>query len=107
MSSKLTKESFEAETKEGTSLIKFEADWCGPCKKMTEILSEVEKDVTGVKFFTVDVDAEPELTKNFGIRGIPFTLKVVNGETVDSITGVQEIATIKKFILGNIEGEIA
>ena len=65
MSTKLTKDTFEAETKEGTSLIKFEAEWCGPCKKMTEIITEVEKDVTGVKFFTVDVDVEEELTKEY------------------------------------------
>ena len=99
MSEKLTTADFVEKTKEGVSIVKFEASWCGPCKAMTEVLNQVEKDSAGTKFFTVDADAETELVNKFGIRGIPFTLKIENGEASNSIIGVQTVERMKQFVI--------
>ena len=56
----------------GAILFDFYADWCGPCKKLSPILEEIEKERAGTfKLVKIDADANPELLKAMGIDGIP------------------------------------
>ncbi|MCD7975924.1 MAG: thioredoxin [Tannerellaceae bacterium] len=53
-------------------IIDFYADWCGPCKKVSPILSElagVYKD--DIIIYKINVDKEKELAATFGIQSIP------------------------------------
>ena len=54
------------------TIVKFTADWCGPCKMMNPVLEEIEKSYDGkLDIFNVDVDKEHEAAAAFGIRSIP------------------------------------
>jgi thioredoxin len=54
------------------AIVKFTADWCGPCKMMNPVLEEVEKEFEGkVDIYNVDVDKEHEPAAAFGVRSIP------------------------------------
>lgn len=56
-------------------IIDFYADWCGPCKIVSPILEELDKEYQGqIDFYKVDTDAEQELAVVFGIRSIPSIL---------------------------------
>ena len=56
-------------------LIDFYADWCGPCKMLTPILEELDKEYDGkINIYKVDTEAEQELSGVFGIRSIPSML---------------------------------
>ncbi len=56
-------------------IIDFYADWCGPCKMVSPILEELDKEFQGqIDFYKVDTDSEQELAIVFGIRSIPSIL---------------------------------
>lgn len=59
------------------AIIDFYADWCGPCKMVTQVLEEIQNDFGDkIDIFKIDVDAETELAAIFGIRNIPSLLFV-------------------------------
>ena len=69
-------------------VIDFWAEWCGPCKMVGPIiedLSEEYKDKAVIG--KVDVDNNDESTSKYGIRNIPTTLFIKNGEIVDKVVG--------------------
>lgn len=57
------------------AIIDFYADWCGPCKAVSPILEELDKEYQGlIDFYKIDTDQEQELAAMFGIRSIPTVL---------------------------------
>jgi thioredoxin 1 len=59
------------------AIIDFYADWCGPCKALSPILADLEKEFEGkIHIFKVDTEASPDLAAAFGIRSIPSLLFV-------------------------------
>lgn len=50
----------------------FSAVWCGPCKLFAPVFEKVSKEYEGkANFVKVDVDANPELARQWGIRSVP------------------------------------
>lgn len=57
------------------AIIDFYADWCAPCKTVSPILEELNKEYQGlIDFYKIDTDQEQELAAMFGIRSIPTIL---------------------------------
>lgn len=54
----------------------FSAPWCGPCRQLGPIMDEVAQQATVQK---VNVDAQPELAQQYGIRNIPTVILTSNG----------------------------
>lgn len=69
----LTKSAFENLLKfEGKVIVDFSAEWCGPCKKLAPIITEIESEYAGkVKVLRIDVDENSELAGELGISSIP------------------------------------
>jgi thioredoxin 1 len=69
-------------------LVDFWAEWCGPCRIVGPIVSEIGDDYKDkVVVGKVDVDNNPEVTGKYGIRNIPTVLFFKNGEVVDKQVG--------------------
>jgi thioredoxin 1 len=79
-------------------LIKFSATWCGPCKALAGSMKYV--DFKDVELVDIDVDKDPETTKNFDVRGVPTLILVEDGKEIGRKSGVLMANQIEQFIHG-------
>jgi len=81
------------------TLVDFYADWCGPCKVIAPLLEEIATDYAGkMKFYRLDVDANPQTAIKYNVRGIPTLLIFINGEIKDSLVGAVGKNDLIKFV---------
>jgi len=81
------------------AIIDFYADWCGPCKMVAPILSELAGEYQGrINIFKVNTDQEPELSGAFGIQSIPSILFIPMGEQPQMAAGALPKQAFKNII---------
>lgn len=95
----LTDATFERETNTGLTLTDFWAEWCGPCKMQSPILEKMSEESDGsVSYYKMDVDANPETPRQFGIMSIPTLLVKKDGEVVDTLIGYHSEEQIEEVL---------
>ena len=102
MVKELTKEDFNSEVLEGSGLkiVDFYADWCGPCRKLSPILQEIESEIQqNVTFTKINTDENLELAKTYQVSGLPTLLLFKDGNVVERLVGLMP----KSSIITNIE----
>ena len=52
-------------------IIKFSADWCGPCKKLSPLVEKISKSREDIILINIDVDTNADLCKKFNVKSIP------------------------------------
>ena len=84
----VTKDNFSTVTAENSLvLLDFWAVWCGPCKMIAPILTEIAEERADVVIGKVDVDSEMELAMQFGVSSIPTLVVIRNGQPVNKAVG--------------------
>lgn len=96
----ITKDNFKSEVLDfqGTVLIDFWADWCGPCRMLSPVIDEVAAENPAIKVGKVNVDAEQELAAQFGIMSIPTLLVFKNGQKAGESIGLVPKEQVEKLI---------
>jgi len=77
------------------TLLEFGATWCGPCKRMEPIIARLEADFRGrVDVVRVDIDQQPDVARQYGVKEVPTVVIVRNGATVYRVAGVVPYETL-------------
>jgi thioredoxin 1 len=78
-------------------LVDFWAEWCGPCRMISPLVSELSEDYNGRAVITkMDVDNNPGTAAKYGIRNIPTILFFKNGDVAD-----KQVGAVPKSILAS------
>lgn len=104
MEVEITKENFES-LKDGATLlvVDFWADWCGPCKMLAPILSQLAEEYDGkVIVGKCNVEENEELATEYSIRNIPTLLFFKNGQMLDKFVGAANKTKLKERFDANL-----
>ncbi|NPD91894.1 thioredoxin [Xylanibacter muris] len=96
----ITNENFETlKNGELPVVVDFWATWCGPCRAIAPIISELAEEYDGkIAVGKCDVEEADDIAAAYGIRNIPTLLFFKNGEVVDKLVGAASKAKIdEKF----------
>ena len=62
-------------------VVDFWAEWCGPCKQIAPDLEAISDEMAGqVVIAKVNMDENPDIAAQYGVRSIPTLLMFKNGE---------------------------
>ncbi len=80
-------------------LVDFWAEWCGPCHALAPVLESAVEDRAGaVELVKVDVDANPSLSQEYSVSGIPAVKAFRDGRVVAEFTGARARASVEQFL---------
>lgn len=83
----------------GPVLLKFEADWCGPCQAMKPMIEDIARDYDGrLTVATMDVDQNNQTPYRFGVRGVPTVILFKGGEVVGQKVGLPRKAELTALL---------
>lgn len=105
MEYRFTVDNFEAEVLQASTpvLVDFYADWCGPCKMMAPVVTQLAEEYEGkLKVGKCNIDDEDGLARMYRVMSIP-TMKIfVQGKDVATVVGAvpkeQLEAELKKVL---------
>ena len=97
---KINKENFASEVLNSNKpvLLDFYADWCGPCRMVGPIVSEIANERNDVKVGKINVDEQPELAAQFQVMSIPMLAVIKNGKLENQVVGYRSKEQIEAML---------
>ena len=84
-------------------LVDFWATWCGPCRSIAPLISQLAEKYNGkIKVCKADVDENAELASSYGVSSIPTLLIFKNGEIAAQRIGSASMPVLEAFIADNL-----
>ena len=69
-------------------LVDFWADWCVPCKMVSPVVEELgDEKGEALKVAKLDIDANPQATRTYGVMSIPSLILFKGGQEVARVLG--------------------
>jgi thioredoxin len=80
-------------------LVKFGAEWCGPCRSMDSTIASIEPALKEkVKIVRVDVDENPDLASQYGVHAIPHSFLFSQGKVLDQRKGSMDADSLLDWV---------
>lgn len=101
MTQQITDVDFEQEVLKSSKpvLVDFWAEWCGPCRMLGPIIDQVSNENSNtIKVFKLNIDENPGVPSELGIRSIPTMMLFKDGQVVATKVGVHTKAAIEEWI---------
>ncbi|CAG0886167.1 unnamed protein product [Darwinula stevensoni] len=107
----LTQETFAQVVKDGVTLIKFFAPWCGHCKRLAPTWEELGKKFIGkegIRIAKVDCTASDSksLCDSFEVDGFPTILLFRNGEKISEYEGNRDLSDLTSYLMKHVRDEL-
>lgn len=85
------------------TLVDFYAQWCGPCRKMSPVLEQIQNEMTeDIKIVKMDADKCPNTASEYGVFSLPSMIIFKNGEVKEVMVGLMPkssvISNIQKYV---------
>lgn len=87
-------------------LVDFWADWCGPCKALAPVLSDVAEayaDDAQVSICKINADENQESATRCGVRGLPTMILFVGGEEKERLVGLTSKTRLVELLDRHLE----
>ena len=96
----ITKDNFDSEVmhSDKTVLLDFWAAWCGPCRMVGPIVSEIANERNDVKVGKINFDEQPELAAQFQVMSIPMLAVIKNGKLENQVVGYRSKEQIEAML---------
>ena len=91
---KVNSENYNEIKNSGTVLLDFYADWCGPCKMIAPIISEIADERGDIRVGKINVDESSDLAREYNIYSIPTLVVLKDGKEIKRATGARPKADI-------------
>lgn len=99
----VTDATFDAEVKQSDIpvVVDFWAEWCGPCKAIGPSLEEISEEMgEKVKITKVNIDENPDIAAQFGVRSIPTLILFKDGQPASMQVGAKPKNALVDWING-------
>lgn len=80
-------------------LVKFDAEWCAPCRAMEPAMEEIASEYADrLTIATLDIDRNNQTPYKFGVRGVPTVILFDKGQVVGQKAGLARKADLSALI---------
>ena len=80
-------------------LLEFSGTWCASCQRMKPTVERAVNDLGNIELVEVDVDKEPNLSREFQVRSIPMLVLLNEDGVLGTLVGNRSLEDIKKFLI--------
>ena len=90
MITEITEKEYESLDQSTPKLVEFYSKTCGPCKMLSFVLKDINKQKPEFQIYIIDFDENRQLKEQLGVKGFPTMLFFKNGKEISRLEGLKQ-----------------